>query len=149
MYTLDAVDSFQITDPADSYIYDVVPVAGGLAIISSDDILRLLDPLNLSGPPLNSVRRVNTDVTCLKSLGEIGDAQSIVATSGRDGKVNLVDLRSAGGGRVGSVSSGELEGFFYIPRERALNFLLRVLWGPRLSLTLLLVTNLRDSSTPR
>jgi hypothetical protein len=113
MYTLDAVDSFQITDPADTYIYDVVPVAGGLAIISSDDVLRLLEPLSLSGAPLNSVRRVNTVVTCLRSLGEIEGGQSVVATAGRDGKVNLVDLRSAGGGRVGSVSSGELGGFVF------------------------------------
>lgn len=110
MYTLNAVDSFHISDPADTYIYDIVPIAAGLAAISSDDNLRLLDPLTLSGPPLNSIRRVNTDVTCLKAVSVTteGDAQ-IVATAGRDGRVCLLDCRS--GQKVGEVRTGELRTF--------------------------------------
>lgn len=107
MYNLNTISSFHVTDPADTYIYDIVPVAGGLASISSDDSLRLLDPLALNAGPVNSIRRVNTDVTCLKALstGAEGDAL-IVATAGRDGKVCLWDPRS--GGKVGEVRSGEL-----------------------------------------
>lgn len=55
---------------------------------------------------MNSVRKVNEEVTCLKALNaeREGDA-SVVATAGRDGWVRLVDLRS--GGKVGEVRSGE------------------------------------------
>lgn len=66
MYNLNTISSFHVTDPADTYIYEIIQVAGGLASISSDDSLRLLDPLALNGGPVNSIRRVNTDVTCLK-----------------------------------------------------------------------------------
>ena len=100
MYTLNAVGSYHISEPADTYIYDIVPVAAGLAAISSDDSLRLLDPLALSRAPLNSIRRVNTDVTCLKAFNTTteGDAL-IVCTAGRDGRVCLLDPRS--GSKVG------------------------------------------------
>jgi hypothetical protein len=105
MYTLDAIDSFEISSPANTYIYDIVPIAAGLATISSDDSLRLLDPTALSGPPLNSIPKVNTDVTCLKAINSSteGDAL-IVCTAGRDGKVCLVDPRS--GEKIGEVRSG-------------------------------------------
>lgn len=103
MYTLDDVDSFQISEPADTYIYDIVPVAAGLAVISSDDSLRLLDPQSLNGTPINSIRKINTDVTCLKTSA--GDA-GFVCTAGRDGRVCIVDPRS--GEKVGEVKTGKL-----------------------------------------
>jgi hypothetical protein len=107
MYTLNVVDSFHISEPADTYIYDIVPVAAGLAAISSDDSLRLFDPLALSRAPLNSIRRVNTDVTCLKAVNSTteGDAL-IVCTAGRDGRVCLLDPRT--GSKIGEVRTGEL-----------------------------------------
>lgn len=107
MYTLYAVDSFRISQPADTYVYDIVPVAAGIAAISSDDSLRLLDPASLSGTPLNSIRKVNTDVTCLKTISTSADGDAlVVATGGRDGKVCLFDPRS--GSKAGEVRSGEL-----------------------------------------
>ncbi len=107
MYTLNTVDSFQIPGPKDTYIYDIVSVAGGLAAISSDDSLRLFDPLALSGAPLNSIRQVNTDVTCLKAIDSLTEADAlIVCTAGRDGKVCLLDPRS--GARIGEVRTGGL-----------------------------------------
>jgi hypothetical protein len=107
MYSLNAVDSFQISGPKDIYIYDIVSVAGGLAAISSDDSLRLFDPLALSGAPLNSIRQVNTDVTCLKAINSSTEADAlIVCTAGRDGKVCLLDPRS--GARIGEVRTGGL-----------------------------------------
>jgi hypothetical protein len=107
MYALNAVDSFHISDPKDTYIYDIVPVAAGLAAISSDDSLRLLDPLALSGTPLNSIWRVNKDVTCLKAINSSteGDAL-IVCTAGMDGKVCLLDSRT--GAKIGEVRTGKL-----------------------------------------
>jgi hypothetical protein len=105
MYTLAAIDSFQIPS-ADTYIYDIVPTSSGLATISSDDNLRLLDPLALNGPPINSIRMVNKDVTCLKAFSpNLEGGEAVVCTAGRDGRVVLHDPRS--GSRVGEVRSGE------------------------------------------
>ena len=106
MYTFNTVDSFHISEPRDTYIYDIVPVAAGLATISSDDSLRLLDLQSLSGPPKNSVRRINTDVTCLKAFSATGGDAELVCTAGRDGRICIVDPRS--GGMVGEVGTGKL-----------------------------------------
>lgn len=55
---------------------------------------------------MNSVRRVNTDVTCMKVLGsgELGEG-AVVCTTGRDGKVVMLDPRT--GAKVGEAASGE------------------------------------------
>lgn len=106
MYTFHDVDSFHISEPADTYIYDIVPVAAGLAVISSDDSLRLLDPESLNGTPINSIRKINTDVTCLTtSAGNAG----FVYTAGRDGRVCIVDPRT--GAKAGEVKAGKLAFF--------------------------------------
>jgi hypothetical protein len=111
MYTLDTVDFFQISDPTNTYVYDIVPVAAGLAAISSDDSLRLLDPLALNGAPLNSIRRVNTDVTCLKAINTTAEGYAlIVCTAGRDGRVCLLDPRTSA--KIGEVRTGGLEFHF-------------------------------------
>lgn len=102
MYNLYEQNAFRVSDPTETYIYDILPVAAGLVSISSDDCLRILDPLNLNGPPINSVRKINAVVTCLRAFGE-GDAV-VVATAGRDGRVVLMDPRS--GAKVGEVRSG-------------------------------------------
>lgn len=103
MYTLNCVDSFCIVSPAETYVYDIIPAAGVLAAISSDNILRLLNPLNLSGTPLSSIPKVNLEVTCLKALGN-GDS-STICTAGRDGKMRLTDTRN--GVHIGEARSGE------------------------------------------
>ncbi|CAG8974471.1 hypothetical protein HYALB_00010857 [Hymenoscyphus albidus] len=103
MYTLDALDQFQVTKPENTYIYDIVPTAAGLATISSDDVLRVLDPGNLSEKPLKEIKDVNKDVTCLKAVDPNGEAGAvIVATAGREGKVRMWDLRT--GSKVAEVA---------------------------------------------
>ncbi|KAL2059996.1 hypothetical protein VTL71DRAFT_9818 [Oculimacula yallundae] len=104
MYNLNTTSSFHVAKPAGTYVYDVVPVAAGLAAISSDDSLRLLDPLALNAGPVNEIKNVNKDVTCLKavSVGSEGDAV-VVCTAGRDGRVVLWDPRS--GSKAGEVRS--------------------------------------------
>jgi SEL1 protein len=106
MYTFNAIDSFHISEPKDTYIYDLVPVAAGLATISSDDSLRLLDPLSLNGQPKTSIRKINTDVTCLKAIASSAGSRELVCTAGRDGRVCIVDPRS--GSKVGEVKAGKL-----------------------------------------
>jgi WD40 repeat protein len=101
MYTLDAVGAFAIGHPPETYIYDIQPLADGVAAISSDNCLRLIDPLVLHGPPLQVVQNVHTDVTCLKVL----DADSsIVCTAGRDGRINIFDFRAKS--KVAEVRTG-------------------------------------------
>lgn len=108
MYSLTAIDAFEITSPENTYVYDIVPCAAGLAAISSDDSLRLLDPLALSGPPLNAIPTVNEHVTCLKVAEEEGST-TVIVTAGRDGRVCLIDPRT--GARVGECRSGEFVAF--------------------------------------
>jgi WD40 repeat protein len=90
MYILDASASFAIEQQSGVYVYDIVPVAGGIVSISSDDTLRLFDPSNLHHGPVYSVPKVNSEITCLEALDYQG---SIVCTAGRDGKVTILDLR--------------------------------------------------------
>jgi hypothetical protein len=91
MYTLDAVGVFKIEHPPETYIYHIEPVADGVAAISSDNCLCLIDPLFLNGAPLHVIQDVHTEVTCLKAL----DTQnSIVCTAGRDGKACIFDFRA-------------------------------------------------------
>lgn len=103
MYQLTCVETFHVDNPENTYIYDIVPVGKLLASISSDDSLRILDPLNLSNGPVNSIRKVHTDITCIKKLRDDGEA-TVVCTAGRDGVACLVDLRS--NSVVGKVKSG-------------------------------------------
>ena len=91
MYTLDSVDSFRVSEPADTYIYDIVPVREGLVAISSDDSLRFLNPVALNGPPINTVTHLHTDITCLKTFNK---ESSAVYTAGRDGKICMLDPRA-------------------------------------------------------
>jgi len=89
--------------PPKSYIYKVLSTAARqdpltysktdqLAIISSDDSLRFLDPTSLSLFPDGVIKNVNEKVTCLE---QANDAPSnVVATAGRDGMVRFWDKRS-------------------------------------------------------
>jgi SEL1 protein len=91
MYILNATGAFKVDQPPNTYIYDIVPLSDCIAAISSDDCLRLIDPLALSGTPLSLLEQVHSEITCLKSL----EAQNhIVCTSGRDGWVNIFDFRA-------------------------------------------------------
>jgi SEL1 protein len=110
MYTFDTVDSFQITEPGDTYIYDIVPVAGSLATISSDDTLRFLDPQSLNGAPKHFVPKINTDVTCLKALPSNTAGGELVCTAGRDGRISIVDSRT--GTKIGEVRTGKFRAIF-------------------------------------
>ncbi|KAF2730244.1 WD40 repeat-like protein [Polyplosphaeria fusca] len=91
--------------PSNSYIYKILSTAprqdpltysttDRLAVISSDDSLRLLDPATLDVVPDGVITKASESVTCL----ERGDDPSgnIVATAGRDGLVKLWDKRSKG-----------------------------------------------------
>ena len=109
MYTLDATGVFRIEQPPDTYIYHIEPVADRIAAISSDNCLRLIDPLFLNGPALNTIQNIHAEVTCLKIL----DAENgIICTAGRDGKIAIFDLREKA--RVTEMSVGRADKNFFV-----------------------------------
>jgi hypothetical protein len=103
MYTLDTADSFRVRDPSGTYVYDIIPTVGGIVTISSDDSLRLLDPLALE-TPLSTVKKINKDVTCVVVIGGDEGTGSLIGTAGRDGRLVLTDFRSQ---KVGEIKSGK------------------------------------------
>lgn len=87
--------------PPNSYIYKIISTASRqdplaysktdqLAIVSSDDSLRFLDPSTLSVNGI--VKGANEKITCLERANDA--ASSIVATAGRDGLIRFWDKRS-------------------------------------------------------
>lgn len=102
MYTLDATESYEIEKPKGTYIYDIIEVADGIVSISSEDSLRLIDPRSLSSEPLYTIPKLHNEITCLKALDT---ANSIVCTTGRDGKVRITDLRQRS--RIAELSSSK------------------------------------------
>jgi WD40 repeat protein len=89
--------------PPNSYIYKIISTASRqdpltyskldqLAIISSDDSLRFLDPANLSTFPNGVINKVNEKVTCLERANDA--PSNVVATAGRDGYIRFWDKRS-------------------------------------------------------
>lgn len=87
--------------PPNSYIYKVISTAARqdpltysktdqLAIISSDESLRFLDPAALKAGVI--IKNVNEKVTCLERANDA--PSNVVATAGRDGMIRFWDKRS-------------------------------------------------------
>jgi WD40 repeat protein len=87
--------------PPNSYIYKVISTAprqdpltysklDQLAIISSDDSLRFLDPSTLATN--GTVKKVHDSVTCLERANDA--PSNVVATAGRDGMIRFWDKRT-------------------------------------------------------
>lgn len=95
-----------ITDlglPPNSYIYRIISTAARqdpltysqldqLAVISSDDSLRFLNPARLDNGYTSVIKNVNEKVTCLERANDAGS--NVVATAGRDGLIRFWDKRS-------------------------------------------------------
>ena len=77
--------------PPDSYIYSIVPSGDGVAAISSDDSLRLVENEYLELLPDGVISRVHEGVTCLQ--GQDGNANGLI-TAGRDRFVRCWDRRT-------------------------------------------------------
>lgn len=89
--------------PPNSYIYRIISTAARqdpltysqvdqLAIISSDDSLRFLDPATLDVSSMGVIQNVNDKVTCLERANDA--ASNVVATAGRDGLIRFWDKRT-------------------------------------------------------
>ncbi|MCJ1292519.1 hypothetical protein MMC34_004070 [Xylographa carneopallida] len=76
--------------PINSYIYCIKPVGRNLAAISSDDSLRVFDPVTLQVSADRVFENAHAGVVCLENVS--ADTESVV-TAGRDGYVRCWDLR--------------------------------------------------------
>ncbi|EAT81657.2 hypothetical protein SNOG_11158 [Parastagonospora nodorum SN15] len=87
--------------PPNSYIYKITSTAprqdpltysklDQLAIISSDDSLRFLDPLTLAVN--GTIKNANDKVTCLERANDA--PSNVIATAGRDGMIRFWDKRT-------------------------------------------------------
>ena len=77
--------------PINSYIYCIKAAGGTLAAISSDDSLRVFDPVTLQVQADRVFENAHTGLVCLEKVDvEAGS----VFTAGRDGYVRCWDLRS-------------------------------------------------------
>lgn len=63
-----------------------------LAVISSDDSLRFVDPTTLQVLPDGIIKHANQGITCLERAEDL--ESNLVATAGRDGFVHFWDKRS-------------------------------------------------------
>ncbi|KAB5578681.1 WD40-repeat-containing domain protein [Coniochaeta sp. 2T2.1] len=90
MFLLNCADGYQYRGEEGIYVLDLIPLASGLAAIASDQTLSLFDPSRLSTGPSN---RIRTDHGNLAVARAYSAADSIVATTGENGVVNLWDLR--------------------------------------------------------
>ena len=91
MSTSQLLNSSPISSSAPSYIYAIQPVQDGngrLAVISSDDVLRIIDPNSLRPILQCAYNKVHEGVTCLSDL------DGLLATAGRDAMVRCWDPRS-------------------------------------------------------
>ncbi len=92
MYLLTEVDAYQYEGVQTPYILDIVPLPSGLASISTDQKLCLLDPLRLSSGPKRTLQTSHRNITALKVF-DFGAC--VVATAGENGTITLWDLRDS------------------------------------------------------
>lgn len=90
MYNLSKADAFRNPGSDPAYVLEIIPVAGGLAAISSDQKLTLFNPLRLSQGPQRTIRTAHGNITCARAFDA---SSSIVCTAGENGTVSLWDLR--------------------------------------------------------
>lgn len=88
MYTLNCADGLSLG--RDVYALDIYRTSVGLASISSDQFLSVLDPTRLSAGPQ---RRLPTQHGNLTTLQVFDSNASIVCTAGENGTVGVWDLR--------------------------------------------------------
>lgn len=110
MKTYQATASSNLGLPADSYIYSFATTSAQedtradvyktlkssdrLAVISSDDSLRVFDPSTLKLLPDGLYPNTHKGLTSIKRFGPNGQESNVFMTAGRDGQVCGWDLRS-------------------------------------------------------
>ncbi|KAK1757396.1 WD repeat-containing protein 89 [Echria macrotheca] len=89
-FQLQCSDEYRYPGAEPEYVTNVIPLASGLAVTTSDQRLALFDPQRLSQGPL---KRIQADHGGLTSAESYSADESIVATAGENGTVSVWDLR--------------------------------------------------------
>ena len=105
MYNLSNIDTHRFARGS-VYVTEVARTANGLACISSDQRLSLLDPTRLSLEPVSSWETTHGNVSALRVLDG-----GMACTAGEDGTVAVWDLKIRGAGAKVAQFKGELMGF--------------------------------------
>ncbi|KAF2021084.1 WD40 repeat-like protein [Aaosphaeria arxii CBS 175.79] len=105
MTTLAQIHQTTLSLPPETYIYKIISTSpreyphnytktANLAVIASDDSLRIFDPISLNLVADGVIKNANASVTCLERVE--GSEGNLLATAGRDGFVRFWDARSRG-----------------------------------------------------
>lgn len=103
MYELVGADEYQYPGAQTPYVLDLIPLASGIAAISSDGNLALFDPLHVGRGPKRVYPTSHGNLTTAKALDAAG---CVLATAGENGSVALWDLRDAAQGPQVTVHVG-------------------------------------------
>ncbi|PNY23782.1 WD repeat-containing protein [Tolypocladium capitatum] len=95
MYALSNVASHHFSGPDDVYVLDLHRTAAGLAAITSDQRLSLLDPARLGAGAVTASWAAEEHGT-LTALRVFDGGQALVCTAGGNGSVGVWDLRLRG-----------------------------------------------------
>ena len=96
MYTLSNVARHRFSGPEDVYVLDLHRTSAGLAAITSDQRLTLLDPARFSASEATASWAAAERGTPLTALRVFDEAQALVCTADGDGAVGVWDLRLRG-----------------------------------------------------
>lgn len=87
--------------PLNNFIYSLEPTSNAIAAISSDDSLRIFDPLSLSLSTGGVLKTGHGGVTRIKSFDRLGN---ILVTTGVNGSAFFWDIRV--GTKVATFNAG-------------------------------------------
>jgi WD repeat-containing protein 89 len=88
MYSLTCNDGIRLG--RDVYVLDIQRTSAGLAAISSDQFLSVLDPTRLSAGPQHQLATQHGNLTTLRV---VDSNAALVCTAGENGTVGVWDLR--------------------------------------------------------
>ncbi|CAK7263474.1 hypothetical protein SEPCBS57363_000577 [Sporothrix epigloea] len=103
MYNLAGADQYKFPGATIPYVLDLIPLASGLASISTDGIISLFDPSRVGAGPKCVHKTSHINLTTARAYDPAG---SVLATTGENGAVSLWDLRDSTTGARTSVQVG-------------------------------------------
>ncbi len=93
MYLLTEADGYQYPRAGDTpYILDMLLLQAGVAVISTDQTLRVFDALRLGAGPKQTLDTPHRNIT---AVGLLDFSSCVVATAGENGTAALWDLRDS------------------------------------------------------
>lgn len=101
MYNLNNIDTHRFARGS-VYVTEIARTSAGLAAITSDQHLSLLDPTHLSSGPVSSWETTHGNISALRVLDG-----GMACTAGEDGTVAVWDLKIAGAGAKIAQFKGE------------------------------------------